>query len=31
VILVDTNILIDVATQHPVWFAWSTLSRGRRD
>jgi hypothetical protein len=23
VILVDTNILIDVATQHPVWFAWS--------
>jgi predicted nucleic acid-binding protein len=23
VILVDTNVLIDVATQHPVWFAWS--------
>lgn len=22
-ILVDTNVLIDVATQHPVWFAWS--------
>jgi predicted nucleic acid-binding protein len=23
VILVDTNVLIDVATQHPVWFDWS--------
>jgi predicted nucleic acid-binding protein len=23
VILVDTNVLIDVATQHPVWFVWS--------
>ena len=22
-ILVDTNVLIDVATQHPVWFVWS--------
>lgn len=22
-IFVDTNVLIDVATQHPLWFAWS--------